>query len=135
MGLFGLFGNKKKEKSQNINHGTTATKPTVDLDHLDPDGGLPWGWHTANKEFTDKIRTEYNVFFRKWLDSRDKDPLTQYAEIKSFVLYMQDVKKLCVAKGECFVYWRDTLFTDEYLEVRTKEMKHIEANINLLQTE
>lgn len=135
MGLFGLFGNKKKEKSQNINHGNTNTKPTVDLDHLDPDGGLPWGWRTANKEFTDKIRSEYNVFFQKWLDSRDEDPVTQYAEIKSFVLYMQDVKKLCVSKGECFVYWRDELFADEYLEMRTKEMKHLEANIDQLQAE
>ena len=162
MALFGLFGNKKKEKKQDKNHDILSSeglidfvksnlddpseenvlkavqsiaKPADDLEHLDPDGGLPWGWHTANKWFIDKNRAEYNSFFQKWLGSRNADPLTQYAETKSFVLYMRDVKNLCASKGECFVYWRDELFTDEYLETRTKEMKHLETNIDQLQTE
>lgn len=162
MGLFGLFGNKKKEKKQNQDHDImnreglvdfvksnlddpseenvlkavqAIAKPANYLEHLDPDGGLPWGWHTANSKFTDKIRAEYNSFFRKWLGSRNANPATQYAEIKSFVLYMQDVKKLCASKGECFNYWRDELFTDEYLEARTKEMEYIESNIDQLEAE
>jgi len=133
MGLFDSF--KKKRPTAQPKVVVKTTSHDEDMTHLTEEGDLPWGWRTANKDFISKIGAEYNFFFQRWLDSRDKDPVTQYAELKSFVLYMEDVKKLCASMGECFNYWRGDLFMDDYLETRTREMKYIESNIDKLESE
>ena len=103
----GLFGLTKKKK--------VYTLPNEPLDRLTSDGELPFGWYTANKAFTSKLQTEYKSFLDAWLASRKKSDLEEYAALKSFVIYMNDVKKLCEKKGECYNYWRDVLFDDKYL--------------------
>lgn len=96
------------------------------LDCLTEEGDLPFGWFTANKSFTDKVKIEYNAFLSAWLASRKCPPHVQYDALKSFVVYMNDIKLLCESKGECFVYWRDILFTDDYLKKRTDELDALE---------
>jgi hypothetical protein len=118
MGLFGLLKNGKR-----------SAYHSEDLNHLNSDGELPWGWHTANKAFTQKIESEYKLFFNAWLDSTKQSDLKQYAALKSLVLFMNDVKALCQKKGECFVYWRDTLFDDKYLLQQTKLLHQLEGKI------
>jgi hypothetical protein len=116
--LLGLF--KKNEKN---------SKPVEPLDKLTPEGELPWGWHTANKVFTDKLKSEYRMFLNTWLDSRKLSSVEEYTALKSFVIYMEDVKRLCQNKGECFVYWRDNLFDDDYLIRQTERLKKLETEL------
>lgn len=97
MGLF-----KKKKQPAPVQPVNSFNEP---LDKL-VDGDLPWGWVTYNKIFIDKIETEFNYFRESWVDARNsKDQKTEYAALKSFLLYMDDVQKLCDKKGECFSFW------------------------------
>ncbi len=118
----GLFNFTKKKKVQVNSFGEP-------LDRLTPEGELPWGWIYAHKDFTQKLESEYRQFLHAWLDSRKKSELEQYAALKSFVMYMNDVKVLCKNKGECYNCWRDVLFTDEYLARETKELETLEAKL------
>lgn len=120
MGLFGL--SKKKNKA-------VYTLPNDPLDRLTPDGELPFGWYTANKAFTSKLQTKYKTFLDAWLVSREKSDLKEYAALKSFVIYMNDVKNLCERKGECYIFWRDVLFDDEYLARQTDRLKQLENKL------
>lgn len=101
-------------------------KPADDLEHLNENGELPWGWHTHNKAFTEKINNEYSYFLNMWLDSQKQEPQKQYEALKSFVLYMEDVEKLCKSKGECFEFWFNEILTSPgYLEQRKEELKNL----------
>lgn len=124
MGLFGLF-----KKADELIFVKRLAEPDEDQEHLTAEGDLPWGWHTENKSFTDKVKSEYNAFLSAWITSKKSQPLAQYNALKSFVVYMNDVKLLCESKGECFVYWRDELFTDDYLKKRTEELDALERTI------
>lgn len=127
MGLFDLF--KKKVTPQK-----ESAKTTEDLDHLDKNGELPWGWHTHNKTFTEKINNEYSYFLNMWIDSRDKEPKKQYEALKSFVLYLEDVEKLCKAKNECFEFWFYEILTSPgYVEQRKEELNNLTSNLDSLQ--
>lgn len=157
MGLFNLF--KKKSKDNNMepidgippstwlptpppvyDYDRTRTKSNTYTapqkkqqssppDRLTPEGELPFGWIYAHRDFTQKLQSEYSYFLQAWLDSRKLSELKQYAALKSFVIYMNDVKVLCRNKGECYNYWRDDLFTDDYLAKRTEELNRLEAKL------
>jgi hypothetical protein len=100
------------------------------LDKLNADGELPWGWIAHNKEFTDKIQKEYSHFLHEWIDSRNQSPEELYTALKSFVLYMKDIEKLCSSKGECFEFWfREILTGKDYLKTREKELTKLEETL------
>lgn len=107
-------------------------EPAKDLDHLTPEGELPWGWYPAHKDFTHSKETEYTYFLNSWLESRGKSPREQIGALESFVQYMNDLKGLCSKKGECFNYWRGSLFDDAYLEKRTDELEHLRTHFDEL---
>lgn len=118
----------ESEQSENIGATTTIRSNGEDLQHLTADGDLPYGWIIANAKFTDKIGTEYSYFLNVWLESRNKSPRETYTALKSFVLYMNDAKKLCHGMGECFERWLEICFTDDYLDKRTEELNNYEQN-------
>lgn len=120
MGLFGFLGKQKKPTENSIGER---------LDRLTPEGDLPYGWYTANKEFIKQIETEYKHFLATWLESRKKPDLEQYAALKSLILYMKDAKALCKSKGECFEYWLEAQFSDEYIAKQTERLKQLENKI------
>ena len=125
-----VAANLKNPTPKNILKGVQAiARPDDDLDHLTPEGDLPWGWHTANKAFTQKIESEYKYFLNKWLDTKDRPDIDQYIALRVFVMYMHDVKVLCKEKGECFVYWRDCLFDDKYLSQQAALLHQLEKRI------
>lgn len=127
MGLFDIF--KKRPQPEHGPKDKYHNSFGEDLRHLTEDGELPWGWITANADFTGRIGTEYSYFFNAWYESRDKSPRETYAALKSFVLYMNDAKKLCHDMGECFEYWLEVCFTDDYLSARTKDLRYLEENL------
>lgn len=135
MGLFGLFSKKKPVKPEAIEQ-PKANGMGESLDSLTAEGDIPFGWVSANRDFTRKIESEYIYFFAKWYESKDRGPKEQYAALKSFVLYMNDVKKLCASKGECFAFWQDrTLFNDDYINELTEKMQYINENFADLEDE
>lgn len=109
-------------------------KPDADLEHLNSEGELPWGWVSHNREFTNKISGEYSYFLNLWLDARKKSPRELYSALKSFVLFLKDAESLCKSKGECFEFWYYQILTSsDYLEKRENELNELIANLDELQ--
>lgn len=133
MGFFDFL----KKKGQPPKASTTHTEVNSfgeRYDKLTSDGELPWGWTLHNKEFTEKIGSEYSYFLNMWLDARSKAPKELYPALKSFVLYLEDAESLCKAKGECFEYWYYEILTSrDYLEKRKEELKELTLNLDYLQ--
>ena len=124
----GLFNFKKKNGFKAIKAMVT---PDDDLEHLTKEGDLPWGWHTHTKEFTDKIKNEFTFFLNNWIEARKKSPKEHYAALKSFVMYLEDLERLCKSKGECFEFWfYEILASADYIDKRKKELKHLEEVIH-----
>jgi hypothetical protein len=118
-----IFGNKKNQKTVRKNR-----QPEPKQERLE-DGELPWGWISRNKAFTGKIEREYTYFMNKWIDSRKKTQKEEYAALKSFVLYLEKVEKLCKIKGECFEFWFNEILTGKgYLEKRKKELETLKRD-------
>lgn len=114
---------KRKEPQQN----------TVAVEHLDENGELPFGWVYRNREFVNKIQNEYSYFLEMWLDSKNKSPIEYRNALKSFVLYLEDVQKLCKSKGECFEFWYYKILTSpDYLEKRREELNELLSNFDSL---
>lgn len=103
----------------------------VDFDHLTPEGELPFGWVYRNREFTVPIHSEYSYFLNMLLESRNKAPKELYSALKSFILYLEDVEKLCKSKGECFEFWfYGNLTSKERLQKMKDELAHITENFD-----
>lgn len=126
MGIFDFF---KKTGNQ-----LRTAEPQIDYDHLDEEGELPWGWFSHNKGFIDRIQTDYTYFLENWIEAIKKSPKELYPALKSFVLYLEDLEKLCKTKGECFEFWfYSTIASGEYIESRKAELKELTANLDELQ--
>lgn len=118
MGLFKKFPVRASAKSD-------------PLDRLTPKGELPWGWCSANREFTEQIEAEYRYFSDNV--SKAKTVLEKYGALKSLVQYREDVKNLCKAKGECFEYWAFPLVADpDITKQYDEELKYMEEHIDEL---
>lgn len=128
MGLFDFM----KKKSIPTKNKTNSFGDC--FDRLTEDGELPFGWVHHNKNFVDKINCEYSVLLKIWLDSRKKSPMEQYSALKSFVLYLEDVEKLCISKGECFEFWfYEILASRDYIQKRKNELHELVVNMDALQ--
>lgn len=124
----------KKRKDNVVDDAYKNLKPDADQEHLTPEGHLPCGWHSINKQFTDKIQSEYSYFLNSLIDSKDKSPKEKYSALKSYVLYMNDAKALCYSKNECFAYWFDgCIASDDYIEQCKAELSELESNLDSLQ--
>lgn len=147
MALFDIF-KKKTPPTQKPQPTTTQARTSVlpknathntmgePLDRLTAEGELPFGWLSYHRDFTDKIEKEYTYFLDNWIASRNKTPKEQYQALKSFVLYLEDVEKLCKSKGECFVYWfREVQTSPDYLAKRKAELEKLEKNFATVEKE
>ena len=136
----GLFDFMKKKAPVTKQHTPATGMETNSFgeryDRLTADGELPWGWVTKNKEFCDRIQGEFMYFTNILIEARNKSPKEQYQALKSFVLYLVDVEKLCKAKGECFDLWfREYLTGKGYLEERKNELEELTTNLDKLQAD
>lgn len=123
MGLFDLF--KKKPPKQET------------LDRLGEDGELPWGWVYHNKDFTEKVQAEYLYFINEYTKNKHDDTLKKYAALKSLLLYIEDTKKLCAKKGECYLFYFENWWAkEEEVKEFVNEFKYMEEHMDeLLQEE
>lgn len=122
--------NKVNDQNKPIGNFNCNNEP---LDKL-INNNLPCGWLAHNKDFTDKINTEYSYFLNNWIKSSDKSPVELYSALKSFVLYMDKVNILCKEKGECFEFWFNEILTGNgYLSKRKQELEILSLNISQMQ--
>lgn len=100
------------------------------------DGDLPWGWVTHKKDFTEPITKKYKCLLNLWVDARNGSPQELYSALKSFVLYMKDVEKLCKSKGECYEFWFTEYLTGkDYLKNRQQELDQLSKTVQIQQAE
>ena len=130
----GLFKKKVKQVKQEVKQVKEVKQQVkqVKKEQLE-DGDLPWGWIARNREFIDKVQKEDSYFLHAWLDARKKSKKDEYAALKSFVIHLEDLEKLCKAKGECFDFWfHEILITPDYIQKRKAELKELEENLEEL---
>ena len=113
-----LFFKKKK----------AANSMKENMEHLDKDGNLPYGWVYRHREFCDKFNDEYSYFLNAWFESKSMEPIKRYSALKSLVLWLNDARELCHAmNNECFAKWfSDIIASDE-------EIARWEADLDELQ--
>ena len=105
-----------------------------DITHLDEDGELPWGWTYANLNFINKMTSERGYFFEKWQNSCTLSPKEELASLKSYLLCLENLKKLCTAKGECFEKWyHDIIADEEYFNRWYSHLNYLEENLITLE--
>ena len=130
---------RKNTSTKNVEyevHVEIEKEPPVPLSDTNHENGddeviFPQGWFYQNKDFIDKINTEYSYFLKNWVDSKQKDVRTQYGALKSFVIYLQDIEKLCKSKGELFYTWFiEILTTPSYLDMRKEELRIFQSELD-----
>lgn len=131
MGLFDFLKKKAPATKQPRTTKLTANSSKEPLDRLTKEGELPWGWVYRNKDFTERIRVEFLHFLDVCKDSQSKSPKEQYQALKSLVLYLEDVEKLCRAKGECYEFWfYELLITRDYIATQKSQLEELLCIIN-----
>lgn len=126
-----LLENNMISVPKDDNHNTFGES----LDKL-VDGDLPWGWVTHKKDFIEPIAKKYKCLLNLWVDARNGSPQELYSALKDFVLYMEDIEKLCKSKGECYEFWFTEILTGKgYLKKRQQELKLLSKNILVQQNE
>lgn len=110
-------------------------EPEEDQDHLTPEGDLPWGWHSVHEKEIARYEAQYRKYWSAWRDSRFSSPAQHIAALEAFVNYMNRAKKTLAKKGECFNYWRDELFTDDFLARWSKELDKMREDAQKLEQE
>lgn len=127
-----LFG-KTPKKIKTANKHTNSLGES--LDKL-IDGDLPFGWTYHNKDFTDKISSEFSNYLHAWVEAQNKSPKEHYSALKSFVSYMENAERICKSKGECFEFWfYEVLTGKDYLNMRKKDLGNLTQNLSILQSE
>lgn len=117
MGLFDLFKSKLSTNNNNRNHQVQSSN----------------SWHYDNRNFTQQSQSDFSYFLHNWVESKSKSPKEQYEALKSFVIYMHDLKRMCQQKGDRFVEWFETCADDEYIQKREDELKELEKNLDKLE--
>lgn len=131
MGFLNLFKKDKPKKKPEHQPSSLQIEweevgDTPESDTTEDDTNLPFGWVTHNKEFIEPIEKEFSYFMNIWIDARNKSPKELYSALKSFVRYMEDVKRLCSSKGKNFECWCNTiLIKDEYFNIRKEELEDL----------
>lgn len=125
--LFVSFGKKKQKPSTTRKKGAKTNASGERMDCLTRKGDLPYGWSYANRNFTEKIEKEYSQFTDAYYKSKKRGMLKEYAALKSLIVYVEDVRKLCKRKGECFEYWASCIVA------RPQDIAEYKARLKILE--
>lgn len=167
MGLFAIFKKKKRTVQEEFNpfdmNSTTdylirrikEKKPNAspkevaniindmlvpkkeNLQHLTEDGDLPFGWIYANADFVEPTEKVYGGLLDTWIAEKKKGVMNEYSALKALVVFMEDTKKLCISKDECFERWSKIMVArPDDLERHKERLTYIETHLDeLLQHE
>lgn len=124
MGLFSIFGKKKE-----------VIIPGQQLNRLDADGEIPYGWHYANRETIGRLEAEHRYFSNAYCTAKNegKGVLAEYSALKSLVQHMEDSRNLCASMGECFAKWASHSVADpsDLTELKA-ELARLKDNMDAL---
>lgn len=103
-------------------------KPADDLDHLDEDGELPWGWVTHNLDIVNEIESEVSIYRAKISNaenSQDKlDALNEYMK------FVREGKKRYAEKGECIgKYFEEFVCKSEETKGNKEKIKRLKDQL------
>lgn len=116
-------------KATDKNHNTFGEE----LDHLDDDGELPWGWTAHKKEFIDGVDRPFYRLMNKRAESRTKSPKEQIKALEDLLQYINKTSAECKAKGECYeFYFQNYTLANGLQERFEKELKKIKTNYDKL---
>jgi hypothetical protein len=101
-----------------------------DLEHLVENGELPVGWLYANRSLIEPMKFTHTYLMEKYAEERNKGVLVRFASFRSYVSYLEDLKKSCEDKGECFAKWFDDLVCNPTMMEKYKtDLKTMEDDI------
>lgn len=108
------------------------SEPVQDFDHLTPDGELPWGWLSHNRDFTNSINDEHKEYLQSWINAKQQgNPIVLKNVLHDFIKFMEHCQKICKSKGECFWFWyNEIIASQEYIDARKSELNNIETNLD-----
>jgi uncharacterized membrane protein len=121
MGLFLFHRNKSEIKV-----------PTAKTENQEEERMFPPGWHYENKHFVKEIEDHFHYFQDEYISAKkeEKGILAVRSALTSFIVYMEDVEKICASKGETFVKWSKLSICNEAnMEYYRNELKKIEDNL------
>jgi hypothetical protein len=115
VGLFIRFGGNTNSVGENLNH-------------LTPEGDLPFGWMAYNKEIIDQMESEL-MTFRNAVDDA-VDPLDKYAAMKSYLLHLEAGKKHYSKINECAgKYFEEYICDTPYVDKIKKQFDALEKKL------
>lgn len=125
-----MFFKKKKPTVLESMQKSKVNSFGNDLTKLNENGELPFGWVAHNVEFTNQIESEYKYFKDEYIKVKNDFDLNHYSALKSFLMYLEDAKKLCESKGECHAKWYSNIIYDEdYIVEKQEELNEVMQKI------
>lgn len=116
-----------------LQKGKLKSKKENDLSHLTEDGQLPYGWIYAHIDFVNEMENTYGILVDTFLAEKKNGVLAEYKSLKALVAFMEDAKKICTAKGECFERWSKILVSrPDDLEQRKERLDYLETHLDEL---
>ena len=113
MGLF------KKKRTNSVGEN---------IDRLTPEGELPFGWMTYNKEIIKQMDDQWLVF-RTAIDDA-KDPVKKYAAMKSYIIFLADGRKHYTKINACAGKYFDEYYCDTpYSNNIFKQFRELEKKL------
>jgi len=104
--------------------------PADDLDHLDEDGELPWGWFYHNQEAIKSLKEEYDRIYNPWKATYKGDPVIERDATKKFLNDMEALQARCDEMSECFGFYCATTIIGEGWKKHIEErLADLEANM------
>ena len=124
MGLFDLFKRNKAETK------VSATKTENQEERM-----FPSGFFYENRHFLKEIEDNFHYFQDEYISAKKQEKGIQAVRValKSFIVYMEDVERICASKGEPFVNWSKLSICNEAsMESYRNDLKKIEDNLEEL---
>ena len=121
MGLFDFFKPKKKE-------------PVVQVASKNPEEEMmfPSGFFYENRHFLKEIEDHFRYFQGEYISAKKQEKGIRAVRdaLKSFIVYMEDVERICASKGEAFVKWSKLkVCNPASMEDYRNDLKKIEDNL------
>ena len=125
MGLFDLFKRNKAEIKV-----LAAKTENPEEERMFPDG-----FFYENRHFLKEIEDHFHYFQDEYISAKkqEKGILAVRSALTSFIVYMEDVERICASKGETFVKWSKLKICNEVsMESYRNDLKKIEDNLEEL---